>query len=45
MFVRVKNRPKSPRKSVQIVKSYRIDGKFNQPQVFLLVGYLILKLK
>ena len=30
MFVRVKSTPKSPRKSVQIVESYRIDGKVRQ---------------
>ena len=30
MFVRVKSTPKSPRKSVQIVESYRVDGKVRQ---------------
>jgi transposase len=30
MFVRVKSTPKSPRKSVQIVESYRIGGKVRQ---------------
>ncbi len=30
MFVRVKSTPKSPRKSVQIVESYRIEGKVRQ---------------
>lgn len=30
MFVRVKSTPKSPRKTVQIVHSYRIDGKVKQ---------------
>jgi transposase len=30
MFVRVKTTPKSPRKSVQIVSSYRIEGKVRQ---------------
>ena len=30
MFVRIKSTPKSPRKSVQIVESYRIDGKVRQ---------------
>ena len=30
MFVRVKSTPKSPRKSVQIVESYRVEGKVRQ---------------
>ena len=30
MFIRVKSTPNSPRKSVQIVHSYRIDGKVKQ---------------
>ena len=30
MFVRVKSTPKSPRRSVQIVESYRVDGKVRQ---------------
>ncbi|MGC9169087.1 MAG: hypothetical protein ACP5GK_09315 [Desulfurella sp.] len=30
MFVRVKTTPKNPRKSVQIVTSYRIGGKVKQ---------------
>ena len=30
MFIRVKSTPKSPRKSVQIVESKRIDGKVKQ---------------
>ena len=30
MFVRVKSNPRSPRKSVQIVESKRIDGKVRQ---------------
>jgi len=30
MFVRVKSTPKSPRKSVQIIESYRVEGKVRQ---------------
>ena len=30
MFIRVKSTPKSPRKTVQIVESKRIDGKVKQ---------------
>ena len=30
MFIRVKSTPKSPRKSIQIVESKRIDGKVKQ---------------
>lgn len=30
MFVRVKSTPNSPRKSVQLVESYRLDGKIRQ---------------
>ena len=30
MFIRVKTTPKSPRKTVQIVESKRIDGKVKQ---------------
>jgi hypothetical protein len=30
MFIRVKSTPKSPRKSIQLVESKRIDGKVKQ---------------
>ena len=30
MFIRTKTSPNSPRKSVQLVESYRVDGKVKQ---------------
>jgi len=36
MFIRVKSAPNSPRKSVQIVHSYRIDGKVKQRIVMII---------